>query len=280
MKLKRQKYFALTGAAALVLGLSACGGNGDDTDTGGSGDNGEAAELDDSYVVASDTSFVPFAFEEDGEYVGFDMDMINEIADRVGFEVELETTNFDGIIPGLQTGSFDIAIAGIGITEERAEVIDYTSPYYMSGLRIAVSVDEEEIQGVEDLEGMTVASRLGSTSADYINENIEGATANTYEQLDQAYLSVEGGGSDAILYDAPNVEYYVSTAGEGSLQVVGDLFEAENYGIAVSQGNEDLVEAMNDAIAEIIDDGTYAEMYSEWFGEEPAWLDDLAAQAD
>src|SRR5699024_787468 len=110
----------------------------------------------------------------------------------------------------------------------------------------------EDIQGVEDLEGLTVASRLGSTSADYIDANIEGATANTYEQLDQAYLSVEGGGSDAILYDAPNVEYYVSTTGEGELKVVGDLFEAENYGIAVTQGNEDLVNAMNDAIAEII----------------------------
>lgn len=280
MKLNRQKYFALTGAAALVLGLSACGGNGDDGGSGGNGGAGEAAELQDSYVVASDTSFVPFAFEEEGEFVGFDMDMINEIADRVGFEVELETTNFDGIIPGLQTGSFDIAIAGIGITDERAEVIDYTSPYYMSGLRIAVPVDNEEIQGVEDLEGMTVASRLGSTSADYINSNIEGATANTYEQLDQAYLSVEGGGSDAILYDAPNVEYYVSTAGEGTLKVVGDLFEAENYGIAVTPGNDELVSAMNDAIAEIIDDGTYAEMYSEWFGDEPAWLDDLASQAD
>nr|WP_232483566.1 transporter substrate-binding domain-containing protein [Brevibacterium yomogidense] len=236
--------------------------------------------MQDSYVVASDTSFVPFAFEEDGEYVGFDMDIINTLADRVGFEIDLETTNFDGIIPGLQTGSFDIAIAGIGITDERAEVIDYTSPYYMSGLRMAVPIDNDEIENVEDLEGRTIATRLGSTSAAFIEENIEGATANTYEQLDQAYLSVEGGGSDAILYDAPNVEYYVETAGADSLKVTGDLFEAENYGIAVSKGNEDLVEALDDALAEIIDDGTYAEIHSEWFGSEPEWLDDLAASAD
>src|SRR5690625_6025755 len=105
----------------------------------------------------------------------------------------------------------------------------------MSGLRIAVPLDAEEIQGVEDLEGATIATLLGSTSAAYIEANIDGATANTYEQIDQAYLSVEGGSSDAILYDAPNVEYYVSTAGEGSLKVTGELFEAENYGIAVTQ---------------------------------------------
>lgn len=265
---------ATSGAAILALGLAACGGGSD------TADGGDDSALQDSYVVASDTSFVPFAFEEDGEYVGFDMDIINTLADRVGFEIDLETTNFDGIIPGLQTGSFDIAIAGIGITEERAEVIDYTSPYYMSGLRMAVPIDNDEIENVEDLEGRTIATRLGSTSAAFIEENIEGATANTYEQLDQAYLSVEGGGSDAILYDAPNVEYYVETAGADSLKVTGDLFEAENYGIAVSKGNEDLVEALNDALAEIIDDGTYAEIHSEWFGSEPEWLDDLAASAD
>ena len=91
---------------------------------------------------------------------------------------------------------------------------------------------------------------------------------------------MEGGGSDAILYDAPNVEYYVETAGEDSLKVTGDLFEAENYGIAVSKGNEDLVAALDEALAEVIEDGTYAEIHSEWFGSEPEWLDDLAAAAD
>lgn len=272
---RKHMTMATAGIAALALGLSACGSGGDAEAGGDSG-----GDLEDTYVVASDTSFVPFAFDEDGEYVGFDMDIINTLAERVGFEIQLETTNFDGIIPGLQTGSFDIAIAGIGITEERAEVIDYTDPYYMSGLRIAVAADDEEIENVEDLEGRTIATRLGSTSAAYIEENIPDATANTYEQLDQAYLSVEGGGSDAILYDAPNVEYYVQTAGEDSLKVTGDLFEAENYGIAVSKGNEDLVEALDEALAEIIEDGTYAEIHTEWFGDEPEWLDDLAAAAD
>src|SRR5690625_1503363 len=230
----------------------------------------------DTYTVASDTSFVPFEFEEDGEYVGFDIDIINEIADRVGFEVDLATTNFDGIIPGLQTGTFDIAIAGMTITEERAQSVDFTNPYYKSGLRIAVAADNDEVTGLEDLAGLTIATRLGSTSAAYIEENIEGATPNMYEQLDQAYLSVQGGGSDAVLYDAPNVEYYILTSGEGRLKIVGDLLEAQDYGIAVSKGNEDLVAAMNEALAGMIEDGTYSEIYEEWFGSEPEWLDQLA----
>lgn len=270
---KRQsRAIAGLGALTLALGLAACGDS--DGEAGGGGD------IADTYTVASDTSFVPFEFEEDGEYVGFDIDIINEIADRVGFEVDLATTNFDGIIPGLQTGTFDIAIAGITITEERAQTVDFTNPYYKSGLRIAVGVDNTDIQNVEDLEGKTIASRLGSTSASYIEENIEGATANTYEQLDQMYLSVEGGGSDAVLYDAPNVEYYILTAGEDSLKVVGDLLEAQDYGIAVAKDNDDLLAAMNEALAEIIDDGTYAEIFEKWFGSEPEWLDELAASAN
>lgn len=268
--IKRFKTMAAVSTTLLMAGaLAACGGS------AGGGDGSDGG-LQDSYVVATDTSFVPFEFKEDGEYVGFDIDIVNEIADRAGFEIELETTNFDGIIPGLQTGTFDIAIAGITITDERGEVVDFTSPYYKSGLRIGVPADNTSIQGVEDLEGLTIATRLGSTSADYIENNIEGATPNTYEQLDQAYLSVEGGGSDAVLYDAPNVEYYIQTTGGDKLKIVGELLEAQDYGIAVSQGNEDLLAAMNEALAAMIEDGTYAEIYTKWFGSEPEWLDQLA----
>jgi glutamine transport system substrate-binding protein len=212
---------------------------------------------------------VPFEFYEDGEYVGFDIDLINAVADEAGFEIELETTNFDGIIPGLQTGSFDIAIAGISIREDRKESVDFSDPYYESGLSIGVHIDNEDINDIDDLEGKTIATRLGSTSSDYIEENIDGAEANQYEQLDQAYMAVENGSVDAILYDAPNVAYYIQTQGQDSLKMVGDLYQAENYGIAISKGQEELVEAINDALATLRENGTYDEIYEKWFGEAP-----------
>ena len=251
-------------ALAVMLGLVACGSGDEEADAEAS-----EGELKDTYTVATDTSFVPFEFKEDGEYVGFDIDLINAIADEVGFEIELETTNFDGIIPGLQTGSFDIALAGIGITEERKKSIDYSDPYYESGLRIGVAVDNEDINGMEDLEGKTVATRLGSTSSAYIKENIEGAEANEYEQLDQAYLAVENGSVDAVLYDAPNVAYYIQTKGEDSLKMVGDLYEAENYGIAFAKDQEALVEAVDEALETLKENGKYDEIYENWFGEKP-----------
>ncbi|WP_010529969.1 transporter substrate-binding domain-containing protein [Lentibacillus jeotgali] len=266
---KKWKFSALLLLFGLLFLLVACGSGGDAASSGDSeGDSSDDSSLKDSYTVATDSSFVPFEFKEDGEYVGFDIDLINAIADEAGFDINLEVTNFDGIIPGLQTGSFDIAIAGISITEERAKKIDYSDPYYESGLAIGVPKDNKDIKGIEDLEGKTIATRLGSTSAQYIDANIENADPNQYEQLDQAYLAVENGSADAILYDAPNVNYYIQTTGD-NLKVVGDLYQAEDYGIAISKGNEDLVAAINDALATLKENGKYDEIYEKWFGKKP-----------
>lgn len=265
MTWKNWKYpIAILFSLILLSALAACGS--DDEEASGEESGGN---LKDEYTVVTDTSFVPFEFKEDGEYVGFDIDLINAIADEVGFDINLETTNFDGIIPGLQTGSFDIALAGIGITDERAKKIDYSDPYYESGLRIGVAIDNDSIEDIDDLSGKKIATRLGSTSSEYIDEEIDDAEANQYEQLDQAYLAVENGSADAVLYDAPNVAYYIQTKGEDSLKMVGDLYQAEQYGIAMAKGQEDLVEAVNDALETLKEDGTYDDIYEEWFGEKP-----------
>ncbi|UOR11330.1 glutamine ABC transporter substrate-binding protein [Halobacillus amylolyticus] len=262
MKKSNLKFLGiLLFSACLILGLAACG-SGDES-------SGSDGELKDKYTVATDTGFVPFEFKEDGEYTGFDIELIKAIADEAGFEIELAPTNFDGIIPGLQTGKFDIAIAGIGITEERAKKIDYSDPYYESGLRIGVPKDNTSIKSLEDLEGKTIATRLGSTSAAFIKENIKDATANEYQQMSQVYLAVENGSADAVLYDAPNVAYYIKTEGSDKLKMAGELYKAEQYGIAISKGQEDLVKAINDALATLKENGTYDEIYKKWFGEEP-----------
>ena len=250
---------AIAASLALTAGLSACSSGSDDED----------APLEDSYTYATDTSFVPFEFKKDGKYVGFDIDLITAVADEAGLELKQEVTNFDGIIPGLQTGSFDLAVAGISITDERKQTIDFSDPYYKSGLILGVPTDNDDIKSIDDLDGKTVATRLGSTSAAYIEDNIKGADAKTYEQLDQAYLAVESGSADAVLYDQPNVAYYIRTEGEDKLKMVGDLLEAQDYGIAISKDNPNLVKAVNEALATIKDDGTYADMYKKWFGEEP-----------
>ncbi|WP_431024730.1 transporter substrate-binding domain-containing protein [Halomonas sp. H5] len=223
-------------------------------------------------TVVTDPSFVPFEMmdTETGEMVGFDMDIINEVAERAGFEVDLTTMEFNGIIPAVQTGSQEIAIAGVTITEERAEIVDFSDPYYDSGLRIMVRADNDSVETLEDLAGLTVATKIGSTSYDFLQENLgEDAEITPYPGTSDMYMALLGGNVDAAFYDAPNVGYFAQTRGEGRTQVVGPLYEGQQYGIVFHKGSQ-WVEPVNQALAEMREDGTYDEIYTKWFGEAPS----------
>ncbi|WP_043531250.1 transporter substrate-binding domain-containing protein [Litchfieldella xinjiangensis] len=221
-----------------------------------------------SVNVVTDPSFVPFEMldQESGEMVGFDMDIIHEIADRAGFQVDLETMDFNGIIPAVQTGNQEIAIAGITITDERAEIVDFSDPYYDSGLQILVRADNDSVETIEDLEGMSVATKIGSTSHDYLREQFgEDADVTPYPGSSDMYMALLGGSVDAVFYDAPNVGYFSQTRGEGRTKVVGPLYEGQQYGIVFHKGSEWLQPA-NEALASMREDGTYDEIHSKWFG--------------
>lgn len=219
--------------------------------------------------VATDPSFVPFEMmdTETGEMIGFDMDMINEIAERAGFEVNLTTMEFSGIIPAVQTGSQEIAIAGVTITEERAEIVNFSDPYYDSGLRIIVRANNEDVATIDDLEGMTIGSKIGSTSYDFLQDKFgDTAEVTPYPGTSDMYMALLGRNVDAAFYDAPNVAYFSQTRGEGRTKVVGPLYEGQQYGIVFNKGSE-WVEPANEALAAMREDGTYDEIYTKWFGE-------------
>ncbi|MGE4532444.1 MULTISPECIES: transporter substrate-binding domain-containing protein [Halomonas] len=238
----------------------------------GTGLAGAALAQTPTVNVVTDPSFVPFEMmdTETGEMVGFDMDIINELAERAGFEVNLTTMEFNGIIPAVQTGSQEIAIAGVTITEERAEIVDFSDPYYDSGLRIMVRADNDEVETLEDLEGLSVATKIGSTSYDFLQENLgENAEITPYPGTSDMYMALLGGNVDAAFYDAPNVGYFAQTRGEGRTKVVGPLYEGQQYGIVFHQGSE-WVEPVNEALAAMKEDGTYDEIYTKWFGEAPS----------
>lgn len=221
--------------------------------------------------VVTDPSFVPFEMmdQETGEMVGFDMDIINEVADRAGFEVDLTTMEFAGIIPAVQTGSQEIAIAGVTITEERAQIVDFSDPYYDSGLQIIVRADNDSVETIEDLAGMSIATRIGSTSYDFLQETLgDDADIVPYPGNSDMYMALLGRNVDAAFYDAPNVAYFSQTRGEGRTKVVGPLYEGQQYGIVFHKGSQ-WVEPVNEALAEMMEDGTYDEIYENWFGATP-----------
>ncbi|MBB3190071.1 transporter substrate-binding domain-containing protein [Halomonas cerina] len=233
------------------------------------GMGGAGLALADNHVleVVTDPSFVPFEMmdTETGEMVGFDMDILEEVAQRAGFEYNLRTMDFNGIIPAVQTGNVDVAIAGITITEEREKIVDFSDPYYDSGLRLLVTANEDDIQELDDLEGKKVATKIGSTSYDFLQKNLESADITPYPGTSDMYMALLGGSVDAAFYDAPNVGYFSQTKGQGRVKVVGPLYEGQQYGIAFAEGS-DWVEPVNEALAAMKEDGTYDEIHAKWFG--------------
>ncbi len=221
--------------------------------------------------VVTDPSFVPFEMmdPETGEMIGFDMEIIREVADRAGFEVDLNTMDFNGIIPALQTGNVDIAIAGITITEERQQIVDFSDPYYDSGLRVLVRADNDNVEALPDLEGKKIGTKIGSTSYDYLMKSLdENDGVTPYPGSSDMYMALMSRAIDAVFYDAPNVGYFASTKGKGKVKTVGKLYEGQQYGIALKKGSE-WVDDVNDALAAMKEDGTYKAIYEKWFGEMP-----------
>ncbi|MRH77347.1 glutamine ABC transporter substrate-binding protein GlnH [Spiribacter sp. C176] len=221
----------------------------------------------DKLIVATDTAFVPFEFQQDGEYVGFDIDMWNAIADDQGWDYELRPMDFSGIIPALQTGQVDVALAGITIKPEREEVIDFSDGYYDSGFLLMVGADSD-IEGPDDLDGKMLAVKTGTSASDYAEENFAGTTLRKFPNIDNAYLELRTGRVDAAMHDTPNVLYYIETAGDGEVKAVGTQMMAHEYGIGFPKGS-DLVAPVNEVLKQMREDGRYDAIYSKWFGSQP-----------
>ncbi|OEY65490.1 transporter substrate-binding domain-containing protein [Marinobacter sp. X15-166B] len=222
--------------------------------------------------VVTDPSFVPFEMmdQETGEMIGFDMEIIAEVAKRAGFDYQLQTMDFNGIIPALQTGNVDIAIAGITITEERGKIVDFSDPYYDSGLRILVREDNNEVSEFEDLDGKKIGTKIGSTSYDFLMKNLDNNGGVTpYPGSSDMYMALMSRSMDAVFYDSPNVGYFARTKGDGKVKTVGPLYEGQQYGIALRKGSN-WVDKVNAALADIRDDGTYKTIYEKWFGPLPS----------
>lgn len=252
----------------LMMALVACGGG---EGTEGEGEEGATPEQStEKLLVGCDTSFMPFEYlnQETGEYEGFDIDLWDEIMNELGMEYELQPMDFNGLIPALQSGSIDAAVAAMTISDERWEKVDFSIPYYDAGLLVLVRADEEGIQSVEDLPGKVVATKTGTTSYDYATA-IEGVEKVVpFPNIDSAYMELVNQGADAVLFDSPNILNYAATKGEGKVKPVGEILQAEQYGIPFPKDSE-LTEQVNEALEAMFEDGRYVEIYKKWFGKEP-----------
>ncbi|MDD4731618.1 MAG: glutamine ABC transporter substrate-binding protein GlnH [Desulfovibrio sp.] len=222
-------------------------------------------------IVATDTNFPPFEFKDPatGQHTGFDVELWDAIAKEMGMEYNLQPMDFNGIIPGLQSGQIDVGIAGMTIKPERAEVVDFSDPYYNAGLLVLVRADNDTINGIEDLNGLVVSTKTGTTSEDYVKAHAQAKEVKLFPNNDAMFMELLTGGADAVMFDSPVIADFMNKAGKGLVKVVGPLYQGQSYGIAFPKGSTEMVQKVNAALAELRENGTYRELYLKWFQTEP-----------
>ncbi|HEX2153371.1 MAG TPA: transporter substrate-binding domain-containing protein [Acidimicrobiia bacterium] len=252
--------------AVMALALAACG------DDGGNGDGEAAADFDTvtegTLTVCTDAPYPPMEFEdpETGEFTGFDIELMRAIAENLGLDLAVVNTGFDPITSGLamEAGDCDIAAASITITEERAENIAFTDGYFTADQSL-LTLSDSGIESLEDTAGQSVAVQTGTTGELYAQENAPDDTELvSFENPGDVFLALESGQVQAVLQDIiPNQDYADNNEGA---TVVETYPTDEEYGFAAAlEGTEDLIAAVNEQIAALRDDGTYDEIYNEFF---------------
>jgi ABC-type amino acid transport substrate-binding protein len=195
---------------------------------------------------------------------------MNAIAADAGLEIEYVNTRWDGIFVALAEGEFDAVISAATITEEREEIVDFSDAYFNAGQSIAVAAAlAEDVSEPEDLAGLRIGVQLGTTGDEYASE-IDGAEVVRFDEITLAFQALGAGEVDAIINDGPTSADIIANSPDLEAVIVGEPLTDEFYGIAVNPERSDVLDAINGSLANVIADGTYAEIYEEWFGQEPS----------
>ena len=205
--------------------------------------------------VATDATWPPFESvnEQTKAIEGFDIDLFKAIAEKAGIEVEFVNVAWDPLLAGMAQGTYDAAISSISITPDRAKVMLFSDPYFAAGQLIAVRQNNTNIKSKADLTGKTVGVQLGTTGNIEVNA-IAGATSKPYDDIGLAFQDLMNGQVDAVVADNPLVLSYVGK-NSTKLKTAGEVFSAENYGIAVAKGKEDLLKKINSGLAKVKAEG-------------------------
>jgi polar amino acid transport system substrate-binding protein len=212
--------------------------------------------------VGTDATFPPMEFVENGKRTGFDVDLVEAIGKTLGRPIEWIDIDFKGLIPGLVSKRFDMAVSAIYITDERKKVVDFTNPYYAGGL-VAMVKDNSPIKKLSDLDGKKVTVQVGTKSVGYLQEHYPKVQRVEVEKNQEMFNLVDIGRADAAVTGKPAAYQYVRT--RPGLKVLPEQLTTEEYGMALRKDEPQLTKAMDDAIAKLKADGTYAALVKKWF---------------
>lgn len=251
----KKKLLALTLAAICALSMAACG-----TDSG-EADSSDAEESKETIVMATNAEFPPYEYYEGEDIVGIDAEFAAAIAEKLGMELKIEDMAFESIIPAIQSGKADFGAAGMTVTEERQEQVDFSDSYYTGRQVIIVKEDNTEIAGPDDLEGKKIGVQLGTTGDIYATDDYGDENVERYNKGFEAVQALQQGKIDAVIIDDQPAQAFVADS-EG-LKILETEYVEEEYALAFKKGS-DLVEKVNQAIAELKEDGTFDEIVGKY----------------
>jgi ABC-type amino acid transport substrate-binding protein len=241
----------LCAAALLVAG---CGGGG--------GNGGEGGTLS----VGSDIPYPPFEQGKPGNYTGFDIELVEAIAEKIGRKAEFHDTSFETIFRDVAQGKFDAVASAATITEEREKAVDFSNPYYLSEQAVLVK-EGSPIKSLGELSGKTVAVQQGTTGQELAKEKSGASEIRPFPEGPDAVNALKSGTVEAVVIDAPVAQEAVEKS--GGIEIAEKVPTEEEYGIAVAQGEEELLDEINEGLEEVEEDGTYKKIYEKWFHLEP-----------
>ena len=257
-----KKFAAITVAAAMVLSMAACG-SGDKAKEGSDAGNGDSAGG--TITFGTNAEFPPFEFVTGsgviGEFDGIDMAIADKIAKDNGKTATINNMEFDSLLLALQNGQVDAVIAGMTITDERKEAVDFSDPYY-TATQVMVVNENSDIQKASDMADKKIVVVQGYTGETCVQDL--GYKYEAFKKGSETILELINGKCDAVVIDSATAEKYV--ADNKGIKIVEDpdTFEAEEYGIAVKKGNTELLNQINDAINKMLSDGTISDISAQY----------------
>ena len=276
MNMNRREFLAAFGTVAAGAVLAGCG-NSNATSTDSSSDaksdekKGMTLIEDGKLTVVAELGFAPFEYmdEKTGEPVGFDVDVINAVAEKMGLTASyLPNQKFDALVPIIkQGGKADVSIAAVTITDERMESVDFSEPYLDSTHAIVVAKGSSETEETLNDASKQVVCQGGTTGDEWIGENLPDAVRVPVDDVTAALTGVQTGLYQAMVVDLPVASYMLSQS-FSDLEIVKEIPTGEQYGIAVSKDNPELTQAVNKALEDMKSDGTMKEIETKWFGSE------------
>mgnify|MGYP002765531385 FL=1 len=276
MNMNRREFLAAFGTVAAGAVLAGCG-NSNATSTDSSSDaksdekKGMTLIEDGKLTVVAELGFAPFEYmdEKTGEPVGFDVDVINAVAEKMGLTASyLPNQKFDTLVPIIkQGGKADVSIAAITITDERLESVDFSEPYLDSNQAIVVAKGSSETEETLNDASKQVVCQGGTTGDEWIGENLPDAVRVPVDDVTAALTGVQTGLYQAMVVDLPVASYMLAQS-FSDLEIVKEIPTGEQYGIAVSKDNPELTQAVNKALEDMKSDGTMKEIETKWFGSE------------